>query len=209
MTVRPSSRPALPPSRPPVRQNLRDRGSPDLPEQAGRGYGQNMGRHEAQPRRLTRRGLQVSAAVLGGLATVGVVAAVVWGGGDPATTPARGPATSATALPLSAGPTSASPPVPSTATASDASSPATSPMAMGPTLEIRAVGTSWVEVRGPADRVLVARIFRKGDRATFSQSRVHVTIGDAGAVRLTANGMPVRDRRPGQVVLMSVVRGGD
>jgi hypothetical protein len=164
-----------------------------------------MGRHEAQHLGLTGRRLQLTAAAAALVVALLVVAAVVRADRDSGTDPAAHPATSRTALPLSAGTGSGSP------TPSSSGSPTASPgmMAMGPTLELRAVGTSWVEVRGPADRVLVARIFRKGDRATFNPSRVHLTIGNAAAVRVTANGMPVKRGRPGRVMLMTVVRGGD
>ena len=119
--------------------------------------------------------------------------------GDTSTDRTPGARTSSTASPR-----------PSTPAAS-ATSPAASPsmMAMGPTLELRAVGVSWVEVRGPNDQVLVARTFRPGDSATYNQRRVHVTIGNAAAMRVKANGMPVKPGRPGQVQIMSVVRGGD
>lgn len=166
-----------------------------------------MGRHEAQPRRLTRRGLQVTAAAAALVVALLVAVAVTRAARDPGTAPGAHRATSRTALPLSAGPGSSSPKPSSSASVSPTAS--TPMMAMGPTLALCAVGISWVEVRGPADRVLVARIFRKGDRATFSQSRVHLTVGNAAAVQVTANGMPVTRGRPGRVLLMTVVRGGD
>ena len=130
-----------------------------------------------------------------------VAVALAMRNGDSSSGP--GPGASSTASPRQS--TTASPPLASAE--SSAASP--SMMAMGPTLELRAVGTSWVEVRGPNDKVLVSRTFPRGESATFSQRRVHLTIGNAGAMRIKANGMPVKAGRPGQVEVMSVVRGGD
>jgi hypothetical protein len=81
-------------------------------------------------------------------------------------------------------------------------------MPMPPTVEFRLVGTSWVEVRGPNGEVLTTGICRKGDHAEFRQSRVQVVVGNAAAVRLTANGMPVELGGPGQVRVLTVTRGG-
>ena len=81
-------------------------------------------------------------------------------------------------------------------------------MPMPPTVAFRLVGTSWVEVRGPNGEVLTTGICRKGDHAEFRQSRVQVVVGNAAAVRLTANGMPVELGGPGQVRVLTVTRGG-
>ncbi|HEU4910717.1 MAG TPA: DUF4115 domain-containing protein [Actinomycetes bacterium] len=81
-------------------------------------------------------------------------------------------------------------------------------MPMPPTVAFRLVGTSWVEVRGPNGEVLTTGICRKGDNAEFRQSRVQVVVGNAAAVRLTANGMPVKLGGPGQVRVLTVTRGG-
>jgi hypothetical protein len=80
---------------------------------------------------------------------------------------------------------------------------------MAPTVELRLVGTSWVEVRGTSGRVLVSQICRKGDHSTFRQRQVTVTVGNAGAVRMRANGMPVELGGPGEVRVVTVMRGGD
>jgi uncharacterized protein DUF4115 len=132
-----------------------------------------------------------------------VAVALALRNGDTSTDRTPGARTSSTASPSP----STSPSTPAASATSSAASP--SMMAMGPTLELRAVGVSWVEVRGPSDQVLVARTFQPGDSATFNQRRVHVTIGNAAAIRIKANGMPVKPGRPGQVQIMSVVRGGD
>ena len=123
--------------------------------------------------------------------------------GDTSTDRTPDARTSSTASPSP----STSPSTPAGSATSSAASP--SMMAMGPTLELRAVGVSWVQVRGPSNQVLVARTFQPGDSATFNQRWVHVTVGNAAAMRIKANGMPVKPGRPGQVQLLSVVRGGD
>jgi hypothetical protein len=176
----------------------------DIPGVCPQDYRRKMGRHEARrpgvihfPRRMVVAGGVVLTLVL----VVAVALAIR--NGDSSSGPTPGAGASSTASHRQS--TSASPPLAS----AKGSTASPSMMAMGPTLELRAVGTSWVEVRGPNDNVLVARTFHRGESATFTQRRVHVTLGNAGAMRIKANGMPVEPGRPGQVEIMSVVRGGD
>jgi hypothetical protein len=82
-------------------------------------------------------------------------------------------------------------------------------MPMAPTVAIRLVGSSWIEVRGPEGGVLVSRIFSKGETASFSHRQVQVTIGNSGAVRMKANGMPFDLSGPSRVRIVTVMRGGD
>ena len=169
-----------------------------------------MGRHEAiqaDPARLRR---PVAVAFGGGAAIAATALAVTLGGlGDDDGSTSSSPRRQQPALSAAPPSSSSAPPTSPTSGTSGTSGTATMAMAMGPTLQLRAVGTSWVEVRGPRDQVLVSRTFHRGDTASFNQARVHVTIGNGAAIRMTANGMPVKPGRPGQVELMSVVRGGD
>jgi hypothetical protein len=166
------------------------------------------GRHAARTSGLLRFGAVL--VLLVGVAGAGlaVVVALTSGGDEsrtsrPAlkaggTTPSG--ATSAASSPASASGAPAGSPSP-TGTASM--------MPMAPTVALRLVGTSWIEVRGPDGGVLVSRVFREGERMAFSQRQVQVTIGRSGAVHMQANGMPFDLTGPSRVRVVTVMRGGD
>jgi hypothetical protein len=101
------------------------------------------------------------------------------------------------------------PPAPSSPAASASPTGTASMMPMAPTVALRLVGTSWIEVRGPDGAVLVSRVFREGERMAFGQRQVQVTIGRSGAVRMQANGMPFDLTGPSRVRVVTVMRGGD
>jgi hypothetical protein len=162
-----------------------------------------MGRHAARASGLLRFGAVL--ALLVGLIGGGLVLVVILtSNGEDAPTPRP-------ALQRGSSPPAGGTPSPTTKSPAGSPSPAgTGPMSpMAPTVELRLVGTSWVEVRGTSGRVLVSQICRKGDHSTFRQRQVTVTVGNAGAVRMRANGMPVELGGPGEVRVVTVMRGGD
>jgi len=65
-------------------------------------------------------------------------------------------------------------------------------------------GISWIEVRRPGGRVLVSGIVRHGRHLSYAHGPLDVTIGNAGAVRVTRHGSTHRAGKPGEVVHLTV-----
>jgi hypothetical protein len=165
------------------------------------------GRHEA--RRPRRAGAGVGVAVLVAAVVLGLVLLVRAVTGDGNAPSATGGSVSPTRPAISREPPTSTPPAPGSPGAPSATGSG-SMMPMGPTVQLRLVGTSWIEARAmPSGRLLVARLCHAGDVLTFGQRVVEVTIGNAAAVRMTANGMPTPLGAPGVVRRITVTRGGD
>lgn len=132
------------------------------------------------------------------IAAVIIIAALVWqsrqGSSKPLPTPTTTASTSASPT-ASASSTDTASPSPS-ATDSSSASPTTSatptatasPVAGSVRLRLDAYGTTWVEVTNASGTVYVGTM-RAGDHRNFSStSTVSVTIGNAVAMTITANG---------------------
>jgi cytoskeletal protein RodZ len=89
----------------------------------------------------------------------------------------------------------------STPSSSPTSSPA-APTATGVAVAMRFTGDSWVSVRDSNGKELFSGLLGKGDRRRFSDDKsLRLTLGNAGAVRLTVNGKPLGSAgSKGQVV---------
>jgi hypothetical protein len=135
---------------------------------------------------------------------VGVFIAVR-GSGDQDTVTARPSATPSSKKPSA--PTSSTPPS-GAATPTDPPS-ATAPAAPRPrTLKLKMTGASYVTVRlaNGRGRILVSRLFHKGQQKTFDQKQLHVLLGNSAAVQVTINGKPRKAGRKGQVATFTARR---
>jgi cytoskeletal protein RodZ len=75
-----------------------------------------------------------------------------------------------------------------------------------PTLVIRATGRSYVSVVAGDGRTLVDRIFTKGQRKSFDNKMLRVTLGNAAVVRVRINGKVVKPGRTGRVAAFTARR---
>lgn len=152
-----------------------------------------MGRHTAPGTGKPEpdHGFWVRLAVV--LIAVAVLATYVLirGDDDPGTTTATSgdPATSTASSPPSTTPSTTAP-----ATTTPSPSPSPTSAEKPPTLAFKVLGPSYITVRVPGGRVLVSRVFRKGEKRSFDQKRLQVVNGRPRAVRFTVNGKP---RKPG------------
>ncbi|MGZ4592356.1 MAG: DUF4115 domain-containing protein [Actinomycetes bacterium] len=165
-----------------------------------------MGRHRAPSTESTA--LPRSLLAVGGAAVlvvlvlgVGIFAAMRGDGNDTTTAGSQHPPASASAGTTTAAAASPSP----SATASEAS-PSPTATKRAPTLNLTMTGTSYVSVRLPNGRSLVAKTFSKGQSKSFDEKALRVTIGNAAAVRVTVNGRLRAPGRRGQVVTFTARR---
>ena len=83
----------------------------------------------------------------------------------------------------------------------------TAPARQRPSYALRLTVTgsvSWLEVRRPSGHVLVSGLVRHGKHLTYRHGPLSVTIGNAGAVRVSRGGSTHRAGKPGEVVKLSV-----
>jgi hypothetical protein len=169
-----------------------------------------VGRHSAPPTgepaaALSNRVIGLAVAAVAVVIAVGVLA---FGTGDGSTTtsgPPAGSTDTAAAPTISSKAPSASPTKKSTRPKPNKSTNGGA-KAGAHTLVIRVTGRSYVSVVTGDGRTLVARIFTKGQRKSFDNKLLRVTLGNAAVVRVRINGAVVKPERTGRVAAFTAHR---
>ncbi|MEV5439061.1 RodZ domain-containing protein [Streptomyces sp. NPDC052682] len=164
---------------------------------------------EAERIRPERRGPNWTAAMVAAIvAVVGFVGFTLFSGGDEggAGTVADG------SVPSTSEP--ASPTPKSKKTADPKPEPSDSAIAAAPqdkvTVQVRAAdGRSWISAKDHNGRMLFDGFLKQGDSKVFQDSsKVHLVLGDAGAIDLYVNGKKIEDDfQPGSVERLTYTKG--